>query len=335
MRLILFAALAATTTCGMATEAVGLRTTRQGTLYRVVSSEDAAPVAKPEYRILEREQDDLDVASRQVSLTIRTPTPLREAAALVLADSEMAVRFTGTRAMDAAARPVGPAIFSGALRGALNSLAQQAGLQVYIRERQVEFTDRRSYQLQAPAFENVTDLAAKIQMTRAANVRIAGGAVEFDADPDGLRDVQNAIREVKAGRRGAGTFLAGMSKATTKPAPAGIDPTATAKRAEEALVAAMQSGQAGASAARAPQDPLQRAVSLEFDGDVTEAIRRLAQEARIDYKIAVAPTQYTPITLRLTHMPLKAAMDAVDRQLNGKGDLVYVKSKQRLDFVAR
>lgn len=310
----------------------GLRTTREGTLFRVTSSEDSAPHAVAEYKIVEREQDDAELAGKTANLIIRAPTPMRDVVTLLLSDSGMAARFSGARAMDAATRPVGPALFSGGMKGALNSLAQQAGLQVYIRRNQVEFSDRRGYFVQMPAYENQTEVAARLQATRAANVRITGGMVEFDADQDGVRDVQNALREIRAGRRGAATFLSKMSRDNVHSSPAKLAAdTSITRKAEVALVAQMPQAVRSAPAT----DPLQRSVDLTFDGDATEALRRLAEKAGVSYKVAAAPKKYLGVSLRLNQVPLRAALESFDAQLKGAASLVYVRSAQRIDFVAR
>ncbi|MDK9702573.1 MAG: DotD/TraH family lipoprotein [Sulfuritalea sp.] len=328
----LMCCLLSVSTVSSAFDLPGLRTTKEGTLFRVTSSEDSAPHAAAEYKVVEREQDDAELAGKAANLTIRTPTPMRDVVTLLLADSGLAARFSGVRALEAAMQPVGPALFSGGLRGALNSLAQQAGLQVYIRRNQVEFSDRRGYQVQMPAYENLTEVAARLQATRAANVRIAGGVVEFDADQDGLRDAQNALREIRAGRRGTGTFLAKMArdgKPTVSSAPA-ADPAAMMRKAEASMVAQMPQ----ATKASPTADPLQRSVDLEFDGDATEGLRRLAQHAGITYKVVAAPKKYLGVSLRLRQIPLRAALESFDAQMKGAAELIYVRSAQRIDFVA-
>jgi hypothetical protein len=311
----------------------GLRTTKEGTLFRVASSEDSAPQTAGEYKIAPREQDDVDISGKPANLTVRNAIPMRDVVGLLLTDSGMAARFSGPRAMEAAAQLVGPAMFSGGLKGALNSLAQQGGLQVYIRRNQVEFTDRRGYQLQMPAYENLTEVAARLQTTRAANVRIAGGVVEFDADQDGERDVQNALREIRAGRRGAGTFLARMTRdapSANAPSSAPLNTAAMLRNAETALLpkAAIAPGSAAPAT-----DPLQRLVNVEFDGDATEGLRRLAQQAGVNYKVVAPPKKYIGVSLRLRQTPMKVALESLDAQLKGAADLVYVRSAQRIDFV--
>lgn len=317
----------------------GLRYTREGTLFRVAAADDAAGV-KQEYVIAEREIDDPDTAGLRVDVAVRTATALRDIAVLMLNGRDLAVRFTGPRAMEAATRPMGPALLSGTLKTTLNSLATQAGLQVYIRPQQIEFVDRRSYRLILPPYENATEIGARMHSTRAANVRIAAGNIEFDADADGLRDTQGLIRDLRAGRRGTAAFLARLNRGDSPPAAKAApntqpaeDPTSVAERirnAERAVLAAMQGPQPASN-----NGVMARPISVEFEGDATEALRRIVQVAGISYRIVKQPAANLPVSLKLKQVPLRAALEALDQQLQGKADLVYVRMAQRVDFLAR
>jgi hypothetical protein len=306
----------------------GLRTTQEGNLYRIATAEAEAAPHRQTYKIVERELDSTEVAERQVDLAISKPTPLREVVKYLLSAEEMSATYSGDKAMAASNMMVGPAVFSGGLKGALNAVASNAGLQVYIRDKQVEFTDRRGYRMLVPSYENLSELARRTQATRAGNVRLAGNAIDFDANTDALRDVQQVLNEVRAGRRGATGFLDRMAQP---------DVAAMQRKAEADAVKAVTAAaapQATPGTPPRPVDVMARPVRIEYEGDVTEAVRRLAQAAGVNYRIVRAPTQPMRVSIKAQNLPLRDVLEDIDRQLKGRAGFVYVKASQRLDFAA-
>lgn len=315
----------------------GLKTTDEGVMYRVVSSEEASGFKAPEYRLIERERDDEDLAARPVNVTLREALPLRHAVTQVLANEHLAVRFTGPRAMEAANQMTGPAVLSGNIKGALAGFARAFGLQVSIRADYVEFSERRAYELRPPTFENTTEIAARLQRTRAAAVKVAGGAIYFDADQDGLADVKSVIRDIKAGRRGTGAFLASQAAAAqpgltpvSAPPMAPLGPPAAAPAVKPVVP-----GAATTAGPSAPIDPLARPITLEFEGDLVDAVRRLATHAGINMKVVKPLTRPVQVALRLRQEPLSLALQRLDAQAKGSVDLIYVRNARRIDVVAR
>lgn len=306
----------------------GLRTTTEGNLYRIATAEAVTEHQRQEYKIVEREVDSLDVSERQVNLSITKPTPFREVVKFLISEEEMAATYSGEKAAAVSATMIGPAVFVGGLKGALNTLATNAGVQVYIRDKQVEFTDRRGYRMIVPSYENLSDLARRTQATRAGNVRIAGNAIDFDANTDALREVRQVLNEVRAGRRGATGFLERMAQP---------DVAAMQRKAELDAVKSMgatkpQTVQAAATPAAI--DVMARPVRIEFNGEVTEAIRRLAQAVGINYRIVRAPAKPVLVSIKALNLPLRDVLEDIDRQLKGRAGIVYVKASQRLDFAA-
>lgn len=304
----------------------GLRTTAEGNLYRIATAEAVTEHQRQEYKIVEREVDSLDVSERQVNLSITKPTPFREVVKFLLSAEEMAATYSGEKASAVSSTLIGPAVFVGGLKGALNTLATNAGVQVYIRDKQVEFTDRRGYRMIVPTYENLSELARRTQATRAGNVRIAGNAIDFDANTDALREVRQVLNEVRAGRRGATGFLERMAQP---------DVAAMQRKAELDAVKSMGATKPQvAQTAPAAIDVMARPVRIEFNGEVTEAIRRLAQAVGINYRIVRSPAKPVLVSIKALNLPLRDVLEDIDRQLKGRAGIVYVKASQRLDFAA-
>jgi len=306
----------------------GLRTTQEGNLYRIATAEAEAAPQRQEYKIVEREADSVAVSERQVSLAISKPTPLREVVKFLLSAEEMAATYSGEKAVAASSAMIGPAVFAGGLKGALNTVASNAGLQVYIRDKQVELTDRRGYRMLVPTYENLSELARRTTATRAGNVRLAGNGIDFDANADALREVQQVLNEVRAGRRGATGFLDRMAQP---------DVAAMQRKVEMDLVKTLTAGTPAPPVQTSPSKPIDvmaRPVRMEFEGDVTEAVRRLAQAAGINYRIVRAPAKPMRVSIKAQNLPLRDVLEDIDRQLKGRAGFVYVKTSQRLDFAA-
>lgn len=346
-----------------------MRFTRDGVMYRV-DQQDIAQTQNA-YRILEREEDP-DVARRldgkEAHLTIPSPITMKEALAILMKDSGMAVRFSGTRAMASASKPVGPMVISGSLLGAVRNLAKHAGVQAVLHRDAVDLVDSKTFSLMLPTYENATDMAARVTAARATNVKIVGGSIQFDATLDALQNVQRTVREVRAGRRGIASFMgreaarqdAALAQQKPLTAPQGTSTVATAEtgseleNAEKTLLAQMgmlnkagQSPQVAGARLAVPEvakslskpnpvsvnaDPLTTAlVTMEFRGDAVDGLEQLAKHAGIAHRI-IGTSRSAPVRLKFANVPLGIALEAFAAQVKGKADVEYSKADRRVSL---
>ncbi|MCL4682654.1 MAG: DotD/TraH family lipoprotein [Rhodocyclaceae bacterium] len=328
----------------------GVKTTREGVLYRI--DEAARTPSRTAYRILEREADAdtaaaLEATPARLHLTERMQ--VKDVAAILLKDHGMAVRFSGQGAVVKSGRMVGPVVVSGSLLGALRNLGNQAGLQTIVHRDAIEFADRKGFALALPSFENQTEIATKLMGTGASNIKMAAGAVNFEADSDALRAVQHLVRELRQGRRGVSPFLSDL--ASRQPAPPTPPPAAPDARSTELSVAEQAlMKQMGIDAksiktsppvlpvktkAASPDPLLASTITITYEGDLVKAVERLAEEAEVAHRIVSKPRKPVKVKLNFRNAPLQAVLEALGRQSKGKAEIVYDKSARRIDIVAR